>query len=106
MVVKIFSVKNFTNKVGIYCYIVPVHFGQDVIEGLATGKMNTATQNGFLSGVASHVFQLKRKPSTEDLINVSQAMITKYPFMRSLTGSPYVSIFKDSYITEFRRPDM
>ena len=72
-------------------YIVPMHFSQDVIEGLATGKMNTATQNGFLSGVASHVFQLKRKPSTED---VSRAIITKYPFMRSPTGSPYVSIFK------------
>ena len=73
-------------------YIVPRHFSQDVIEALTNGRMNTETQNGFLSGVASHVFQIKRKPSPEDMINVSRAIITKYPFMRSPTGSPYVSI--------------
>ena len=72
-------------------YIVPVHFSQDVIESLAIGKMTKDTQNRFLSGVASHVFQIKRKPSTEDMINVSRAIIAKYPFMRSPTGSPYVS---------------
>jgi len=72
-------------------YIVPIHFSQDVTEGLTTGKMTKDTQNRFLSGVASHVFQIKKNPSTEDMINVSQAIIAKYPFMRSPTGSPYVS---------------
>ena len=72
-------------------YIVPVHFSQDVLEGLTTGKMTKDTQNRFLSGVASHVFQIKQKPSPEDMINVSRVVIAKYPFMRSPTGSPYVS---------------
>ena len=73
-------------------YIVPVYFSRDVMDSLTYGKMNVVTQNAFLLGVASHVFQIKRKPSSEDLINVSRAIITKYPFMRSPTGSPYVSI--------------
>ena len=73
-------------------YTVPVHFSRDVTECLTTGKMTKDTQNRFLSAVASHVFQIKKNPSTEDMINISQAIITKYPFMRSPTGSPYVSI--------------
>ena len=72
-------------------YIVPGHFSQDVITCLTNAKMTKETQNAFLSGVASHVFQIKRKPSAEDMINVSRAIIAKYPFMRSPTGSPYVS---------------
>lgn len=75
-------------------YVLPVHFSQDVIECLNTGTMSKETQSAFLSGVASHVFQIKRKPSKEDLINVSRAVIVKYPFMRSPTGSPYVSLVK------------
>ena len=69
-----------------------MHFSQDVTECLSAGKMTRETQNAFLSGVASHVFQIKRKPSKEDLINVSRAIIVKYPFLRSPTGSPYVSM--------------
>ena len=61
------------------------------MDNLTYGKMNAVTQNAFLLGVASHVFQIKRKPSSEDLINVYRVIIAKYPFMRSPTGSPYVS---------------
>ena len=71
---------------------MPVHFSQDVTECLSSGKMTKETLNAFLSGVASHIFQIKSKPSREDLINVSRAIIVKYPFLRSPTGSPYVSM--------------
>ena len=71
---------------------MPVHFSQDVTECLSARKMTKETLNSFLSGMASHVFQIKRKPSREDLINVSRSVIVKYPFLRSPTGSPYVSM--------------
>ena len=61
------------------------------MDNLTYGKMDVVTQNAFLLGVASHVFQIKRKPSSEDLNNVSREIIANYPFMRSPTGSPYVS---------------
>ena len=73
-------------------FILPKNFRPDVTAALESGKMNKEANKAFLSTIASSMFSYKRYPTHEDYINVARAIVGKYPFMRSPTGKPYVSI--------------
>ena len=54
--------------------------------------MNQETNKAFLSSVASSMFSFKRYPTHNDYVNVARTIVGKYPFMKSPTGKPYVSM--------------
>ena len=66
---------------------LPKNFCPDVASALASGRMTLETNTFFLSTVASAMF-----PTSDDYRNVARAIGTKYPFMKSPTGKPYVSL--------------
>ena len=71
---------------------LPKNFRPDVASALASGKMTLETNRFFLSTVAGAMFTHKRYPTSDDYMNVARAIGTKYPFMKSPTGKPYVSL--------------
>ena len=73
-------------------FILPKNFRPDVTTALQCGKMTYETDRAFLTAVASSMFTYKRYPTADDYINVARTIIAKYPFMKSHTGKPYVSL--------------
>lgn len=71
---------------------VPKHYRADVEVDLKSGSMTEDTTRAFLSSVAASMFTYKRYPSADDYRNVARVIIQKYPFMKSPTGKPYVSL--------------
>ena len=78
-------------------FTLPKNYRPDVASALSTGKMTMETTRAFLSTVASAMFTYKRYPTNDDYSNVARTIITKYPFMKSPTGKPYVSPFHVLY---------
>ena len=73
-------------------FILPKNFRPDVMIALKSGEMTYETTKAFLTAVASSMFTYKRYPTAEDYINVARTVIAKYPFMKSPTGKPHVSL--------------
>jgi len=73
---------------------LPKNFRSDVAAALATGRMTSETDRQFLSDIASSIFKYKKYPTKEDLIDVANCIIAKYPFMKAAKGKPYVSQFE------------
>lgn len=71
---------------------LPKNFRPDVASALASGKMTLETNTFFLSTVAGAMFTYKRYPTSDDYTNVARTICAKYPFMKSPTGKPYVSL--------------
>ena len=72
-------------------FILPKNYRPNVTSALSTGKMTMETSKAFLSAVASAMFTYKKYPTNDDYSNVARTIITKYPFMKSPTGKPYVN---------------
>ena len=73
-------------------FVLPKNYRPDVASAFSTGQMTMETTKSFLSAVASAMFTFKRYPTNDDYSNVARTIVTKYPFMKSPTGKPHVSI--------------
>ena len=71
---------------------LPKHYRADVEPALKSGNMTEDTTRELLSCVATSMFTYKRYPTADDYRNVARVTIQKYPFMKSPTGTPYVSL--------------
>jgi len=69
---------------------LPKHYGSDVEAALQAKKFCKTTRTGFISKVASAMLCYKNMPMREDYINVSQAVIAKYSFLKSTEGTAEV----------------
>ena len=81
-----------------YPFPLPKHFSSEVEVALNSKRLSSCTRRGFIAKVASAMLFYKRYPTSADYINVAQAVIQKYPFLRSPVGSPSVSIISISII--------
>ena len=73
---------------------LPQNFRYDVEVALQTGQMTRETTKSFFSSVASTMLTFKHYPSREDYTRVAMAIVKKYPFLKSPSGSPIVSAFR------------
>ena len=87
-------------------FAFPANYHPEVEMCLKSGKMTTKAWKHFLSAIASCMFSYKwyvnyvcevlvlvfmyRYPTKEEFIQVALEIIRKYPFMKSLTGTPLV----------------
>ena len=76
---------------------LPKHYRPDVEVALKSGKMTIDATKALLSTVAAAMFAYKRYPTADDYSNVARVVIHHYPFMKSLTGKPYVSYSFNDY---------
>lgn len=61
----------------------------DLTKGMLTGRSKTK----FISSIAAAIFRFKSFPTKEEYDHVSQLIISKYPFLRSSSGTGHVSLF-------------
>ena len=47
----------------------------------------------FLTTVARAIFSIKCYPTGNEYMNIAKQIVSKYPFLASSAGTPYVSIF-------------
>ena len=74
-------------------FILPKHFKPDVAHALKLKQMTLQTNRSFLSSIAAAMFIYKKYPTADDYYNVARSIIDEYPFMKSPTGAPCVSIW-------------
>ena len=79
-------------------YELPGNFRPDVELALSNKQMTKETTKAFISRVAAHIFTYKKYPSQDEYVSVARAVIAKYPFMKSPTGRPIVSLDIQWYI--------
>ena len=63
---------------------LPNHYHSEVETALKLGRLSNVTRQAFIA---------KRYPSSEDYANVGQAIIMKYPFLKSPVGSSAVCFY-------------
>ena len=69
---------------------LPNHYHSEVETVL---KVSNVSRQAFIARIASLMLNYKRYPSSEDYANVGQAIIMKYPFLKSPVGSPAVYFY-------------
>ena len=79
-------------------YEFPDNFRPDVELALSNKQLTKETAKAFISRVAAHIFTYKKYPSQDEYVSVARAVIAKYPFMKSPTGRPIVSLDIKWYI--------
>ena len=72
---------------------LPNHYRSEVETVLKLGRLSNVTRQAFIARIASLMLNYKRYPSSEDYANVGQAIIMKYPFLKSPVGSPAVCFY-------------
>ena len=72
---------------------LPTHYSSEVETALKLGRLSNVTRQAFIARIASLMLNYKKYPSSEDYTNVGQAIIMKYPFLKSPVGSPMVCIY-------------
>ena len=63
-----------------------------VMTDLAKGMLTVKSKTKFISYVAAAIFQFKSFPGKYEYEHVYQVIISKYPFLKSSSGTGYVSI--------------
>ena len=69
-------------------FLLPKFYRADVELAL---KSSTMTEDTTRACVAASMFTYKRYPTADDYRN-ARVIINKYPFLKSPTGTPYVSL--------------
>jgi len=70
---------------------LPKNFPQDVHKNLKESRLIGRARAKFIAGICSAIFQHKAYPSKAEYDHVGEQIVKKYPFLRSKTGSGYVS---------------
>ena len=58
---------------------------------LAHNRLSGRARTKFISSVASAIFKEKSCPKDEEYRHVGSQIVNEYPFLKSLSGSGYVS---------------
>ena len=70
---------------------LPRNFEGCVMADLKRKMMSTKNKGKFVKGVAAAIFRFKAYPTSGEYNHVGQQIILKYPFLKSLSGTGYVS---------------
>ena len=70
---------------------LPKHYPATIETALKRGNMAYNEKRGFYSEVASAMLRFKRYPNHDDYMCVARSITSKYPFLKSKCGKPYVT---------------
>jgi len=70
---------------------LPKNFSQDVQKDLKENRLIRRERAKFIASICSAIFQYKAYPNKAEYNHVGEQIVKKYPFLRSKTGSGYVS---------------
>ena len=70
---------------------LPKNFSQDVQKDLTGNRLIGRARTKFIASICSAIFRFKAYPNKAEYNHVGKQIVKKYPFLRSKTGSGYVS---------------
>lgn len=70
---------------------LPKNFSQDVKKDLKENRLIGRARAKFITSICSAIFRYKAYPNKAEYNHVGEEIVKKYPFLRSKTGSGYVS---------------
>ena len=70
---------------------LPRNYPAAVMVGLEKGILSGKTKSKFIGSVAAAIYRYKSYPSREEYERISKQIIIKCPFLRSSSGTGYVS---------------
>lgn len=59
---------------------------------LKRGILSAKSKAKFVKGVAAAIFRFKAYPTRAEYDHIGQQMIQQYPFLKSFSGTGYVSL--------------
>ena len=70
---------------------LPRNFTVNVMMELEKGYLSAKGMTKFIGSVSAAIFHLKSYPTTDEYHHIGQQIISKYPFLKSSSGTGYVS---------------
>ena len=70
---------------------LPRNFPAVVMADLSSHMLSSKGKSKFIAAVAASIFRFKSYPTKEEYEHVGQQIIKKFPFLRSASGTGYVS---------------
>ena len=61
------------------------------MDDLKLNRLSGGARAKFIASVCSAIFQYKSLPTTDEYNHVGEQIVKKYPFLKSKSGSGYVS---------------
>lgn len=71
---------------------LPRNYEPSVMAALKKKMLSGRSKGKFIKAVAAAIFRFKGYPTTPEYEHIGQQIISKYPFLKSMSGSGYVSI--------------
>ena len=72
---------------------LPRNYPAMVMTDLAKGMLTVKRKTKFISSMAAAIFRFKSFPEKHEYEHIGQVIISKYPFLKSSSGTGYVSTF-------------
>lgn len=72
---------------------LPRNYPAMVMTDLEKGMLTVKGKTKFISSVAAAIFRFKSFPEKHEYEHVGQVIISKYPFLKSSSGTGYVSTY-------------
>ena len=70
---------------------LPRNYPVTVMMELQKGFLTAKGKTKFIGSVAAALFQLKNYPTKEEYQHIGHQIVSKYPFLKSSSGTGYVS---------------
>ena len=72
---------------------LPHNYPKEVMDDLKQNRLSGGARPKFISSVCSAIFQFKSLPTTDEYNHVGEQIVKKYPFLKTKSGTGYVSSF-------------
>ena len=77
---------------------LPRNYPKEVMDDLKLNRLSGGVRAKFIASVCSAIFQYKSLPTTDEYNHVGEQIIKKYPFLKSKSGSGYVSLLLHAWL--------
>ena len=78
---------------------LPRNYHAVVMEGLEKGFLSGGAKTKFIGSIAAAIFRYKSYPTKDEYEHIGQQIIKKCSFLKSSTGTGYVSSIKLPQLT-------
>ena len=77
---------------------LPHNYPKEVMDDLKLNRLSGGARAKFIASVCSAIFQYKSLPTKDEYNHVGEEIIKKYPFLKSKSGSGYVSLLRTWFL--------
>ena len=72
---------------------LPRNYPKEVMDDLKLNRLSVGARAKFIASICSAFFQYKSLPTKDEYDHIGEEIVKKYPFLKSKSGSGYVSFY-------------